>query len=162
MNAKITTIAYGGAFLVLGLLALKLVKDGAQLGQGAAKVAGEVLDAINPTNPDNVFASGVNKVVKTVTGDESATLGSKLFDIFNPSATATAEGITRPTVIGKPAPGAGLPDFASDDWMPAPTPHFDWRQGLADVWMQESTAIAQASRIVNGSGGAAFGLYPRP
>jgi hypothetical protein len=48
---------------------------------GAAKAAGQ---AVNPTNPDNVFHSGVNQVGAAVSGDESFSLGAWIFDITHP------------------------------------------------------------------------------
>jgi hypothetical protein len=58
--------------LVAGAYALKLARA------GAAALGG----AVNPTSDKNVFYSGANAVTRAVTGDDEATLGTKLADFF--------------------------------------------------------------------------------
>lgn len=48
------------------------------------KAAGALGDAINPLNPENVFARSVDALGGTLTGDPSWSLGSWLYDQFNP------------------------------------------------------------------------------
>ena len=45
--------------------------------------AGDVAQAVNPTNPDNVFYEGANSVVVALTGEENETLGGWLYEKFN-------------------------------------------------------------------------------
>lgn len=58
----------------LGLLGLWYTKE------KATEAVKEVGQAVNPVNPDNIFNSGVNSVVQALTGEENATLGSKIYD----------------------------------------------------------------------------------
>lgn len=44
----------------------------------AAAAAGQ---SINPVNPNNIFASGVNNVGEVLTGNENFNLGSWIYDI---------------------------------------------------------------------------------
>ena len=41
-------------------------------------------DAINPVNPENVISQGFNEVVQVVSGQPGTSLGSIIFDLFNP------------------------------------------------------------------------------
>lgn len=64
-------------------IALWLIKGGVVAG---AKAVGT---AVNPVNRDNIFARGVNAVGDVLddgTDDDSFSLGSFLFDVFNPDA----------------------------------------------------------------------------
>jgi len=47
----------------------------------AAESVSEVGQAINPLNNNNIFASGVNSVVQSLTGDENQTLGGWIYDV---------------------------------------------------------------------------------
>ena len=58
---------------VVGLLALWYLKNR----------AGDVAQAVNPTNPENVFYEGTNAVGEALTGDEHFTLGGWLYEKFN-------------------------------------------------------------------------------
>lgn len=46
----------------------------------AVEVVKDAGQAINPVNPDNIFNSGVNSVLQAVTGEEHATLGTKIYE----------------------------------------------------------------------------------
>lgn len=157
MNVKVTTIAYAGAFLALGLLALKLVKDGKALGQGAAAAAGKVLDAINPTNPDNLVASTVNRTVQIVTGEKDATLGGKLAELLNPAVRAADAAMAAPVRLAPKVPTRYIGDLPID---PALDPDASWRDQLAAATREVYTDASD--NIYQGTGGAAFGVYPRP
>jgi len=56
-------------------------------GKKALSDAGQ---AVNPVNPDNIFARGVNRIVQAVTGDPDQTLGGQIFDWVNGTRSATA------------------------------------------------------------------------
>jgi len=69
------------AALVMGAVvigAIYLFKKDISNGVAAAG------DAITPTNPDNIFASGVDAVGEVLTGDDNFTLGGWIYDVMNP------------------------------------------------------------------------------
>ncbi|MDT0603483.1 hypothetical protein [Thalassotalea castellviae] len=45
--------------------------------------AGEVGQAVNPLNNDNIFASGVNSVGASITGNQNWSLGGSIYELFN-------------------------------------------------------------------------------
>lgn len=47
----------------------------------AAKIAAEIIPAVNPANPDNVINGGFNRVTQWLTGDDSWTLGGWVYDV---------------------------------------------------------------------------------
>jgi len=49
------------------------------------ETAGTVGAAITPTNPDNIFNSGVNSVVQTLTNNPHQTLGGWIYDKLHTS-----------------------------------------------------------------------------
>lgn len=57
----------------VGFVALYLVKGEVEDG----------LNAISPTNPDNIFAQGVDSVGAIFSGDENWSLGGWLYDVGN-------------------------------------------------------------------------------
>ncbi|WP_375170086.1 hypothetical protein [Marinobacter sp.] len=66
--------------------------------------AGEVGQAVNPTNHDNVFNRGANKLAQAVTG--KASWGIWLADIINP---IDAEAMKQPiTIVDKQPPEASV------------------------------------------------------
>lgn len=71
-------------------------------GKSAAAAVGTVVDQINPTNPNNAAARTVNAVVQAVTGDPSASLGTKVFEWLNPGTVARESQITAPTPMRSP------------------------------------------------------------
>lgn len=77
-------LGVGAGVVVLGMWAARKVSD------DAGDAVGAVGDAITPTNPDNIFSRGVNAVVDLLDDgqdNDSATLGTKVFDWFNPEAS---------------------------------------------------------------------------
>lgn len=83
-----------------------LTRSGATALVDTAKTIGA---AVDPTNPDNVVASGINKVgsvlVSDGTGpgknaDGSWTLGGWLYDITNPGTAQAVKDATQSTSAG--------------------------------------------------------------
>lgn len=62
---------------VVGVLALWYLKS------KATETVKDVGNAVNPTNPDNVFYEGVNSVGGAVSGDQDFSLGVWLYERFN-------------------------------------------------------------------------------
>lgn len=50
------------------------------LSYKAGEAAKDLGNAINPTNPDNIFYTGVNAVGESITGDEHWTLGAAIYE----------------------------------------------------------------------------------
>lgn len=46
----------------------------------AGEVAGDVVDAINPLNSENIFYSGVNNIGALLTGNDDFSLGAAVYD----------------------------------------------------------------------------------
>lgn len=67
-----------------------------------SKAAPAVAQAINPLNPENVFAGGANAIVASVTGDPHATVGASWWETWNPSAVARE----REAIYGTPQASA--------------------------------------------------------
>lgn len=79
MNARTEAIVYvlaAGLGLYVAYSVFARVKAG----------AGTVLDAVNPASPNNVVAKAADKLVQVITGDPTASVGSKLYDVLNPNA----------------------------------------------------------------------------
>lgn len=66
------TIAIAAGALVLGVWYLK---------KQAGDTVKDAANAVNPTNPDNVFYEGVNSVGSAVSGDEHWSLGSWIYEL---------------------------------------------------------------------------------
>jgi len=49
----------------------------------AREAATAVGDAIAPTNPDNIFAAGVDSFGASLTGNENFKLGGWIYDVFH-------------------------------------------------------------------------------
>lgn len=73
MNTK-TALVLGAAGLLLGYLVYRAAKQGLE---AAAQ-------AINPVSDKNLAYRGVNAVGEAITGDKEFSLGSWLYDVFNP------------------------------------------------------------------------------
>ena len=153
-------LAYAAAIAFAVAVVYQLVKNKKAIATAVTDTAKTVVDAITPTNPDNIIAQGANAVARVVTGgDPGATLGTTLFEKLNPG-TVAAE---RNAAYGTPGPGAATVYPGLDAELRAGAPA-DWRDQLAGAW---ESAVAESAnqnnaraRIVEGEGGAAFGLYP--
>ena len=77
IKADAMIVAGGVALVVIGFAYMK-------------SAAGDALAAaaplVNPTDPNNIVNQGVTGVVQAVSGDPNASLGTKLYDLFHPSA----------------------------------------------------------------------------
>jgi hypothetical protein len=73
---------------------------------------GDVLNAVNPLNRDNVIARGVNDIGGAITNDENFTLGGWIYDVTHPTYDPNA-----------PTPKA-----------PAPVEDQPWWQLIANGW----------------------------
>lgn len=67
-------VAAGATVLVLAYFAEKKVRA----------LSNDVIDAIDPTDPDNIFASGVDNVGASLTGNENFKLGAWIYDVLHP------------------------------------------------------------------------------
>jgi hypothetical protein len=103
-------VAGAASAVAAGVIAWKVWGQGAKVADAVA----DVLDAVNPTNPDNVAAKAVNSVVQAVTGDKDATLGTKIYDVLHPGENAQIQAPPPGTPAtpanvavpgGAPAPG---------------------------------------------------------
>ena len=74
MNLRPDTVA---AITVAGIVVYVLLKREAK---AAAETIGQ---AVNPTDPENIFYSGVSSVGRAVTGDDNWTLGAWIYDVMN-------------------------------------------------------------------------------
>lgn len=57
-----------------------------KLGAAGEKVV-QAANAVNPLNHDNVFAKASNFATVKLTGDQHATLGTKIYDWFHPDTS---------------------------------------------------------------------------
>lgn len=74
-------VAYGAAVLVGGALLYWVAN---KIIDKAAGAAGAVGDALNPTSDKNLYYRGANAAGAAISGDQSWTVGSWLYDVFNP------------------------------------------------------------------------------
>ncbi len=86
----------GAGVALVGLVAAVLI------GKKAAAVAGEVGQAVNPLNHDNVFAAGVNAAGAAVSGDADFTLGGWLYDVTHAPLDLTVKPAPDPFDFGNP------------------------------------------------------------
>lgn len=137
MKVSGSVILYSVAAVALGAGAWYLIRRGAD----ALPSVQEVKDAINPASDKNVVYQGANSLVEWATGNKVDTLGTWL---ASGESNRAGEQAVAPTPIMKP--------------MATPT-----GEGLS---MSEFMANANPVRVgtipIDGSGGAAFGLYPNP
>jgi hypothetical protein len=88
-------------------------------GKSIAGAAGDALNAINPANHSNIFASTADAITQAVTGDPTASLGSKIADIFDTSG-AVATAPTLPANVIKLSDYFATLDQQDADMAPAP------------------------------------------
>jgi uncharacterized protein (UPF0333 family) len=81
------TVIIVGAVTVVSIVAAFLIKKAATAATGAASAAA---NAVNPLNNDNLFATGVNKVVQQATGDNTQTMGGWIYDVTHNAHTSGA------------------------------------------------------------------------
>ncbi len=144
-------IAYLAALAVGAAIVYQVVRQGKAIGKAAGDVARQVVDSINPANPENVVNQAVNKGVQIVTGEKDATLGTKLAEWFNPDVRAADAAIAAP-VVPRVYPGL-------DAELRAGAPR-SWEDDLAYAWEGMFAESSRQGLIYTGPGGAAFGLYP--
>lgn len=96
MNVLNTKAGAYAAMVVVGVAALYFV--GKKLATVGADAAAAVGRAVDPTGDQNLAYRGANRVGEVLTGDSSFSLGSWLYDVFNPTPAAP----TRPTAAGTP------------------------------------------------------------
>lgn len=93
------------ALVAVAVLGLVVWKGLPKLGQAAA-AAGQ---AVNPLNPDNVFASGVNAVGGAIVtdpagpgknADGSWSLGGWVYDVLNPDTAQAVQDMSQPVFTG--------------------------------------------------------------
>lgn len=82
MNIEKVLTSNTGAILTLAVVGVGV----AYYAQRQAKAA---LNAVNPTNGDNIFASGVDKVGAQLTGNENFKLGAWVYDLLHPTVDLT-------------------------------------------------------------------------
>lgn len=75
----------------------------AVLARKASEAASSALEAVSPTNPDNVFYGGVNALGRALSGDPAWTLGGWLYDVTHPSSGLETPVARRRTLSGAPA-----------------------------------------------------------
>ena len=91
---------------VLGSIgAVAAVYLATKAAQGGATLIRSIGDQVDPTNPDNIAAAGINKVGGVLVtdpqgpgknADGSWTLGGWWFDITNPETAQAVKDITKP------------------------------------------------------------------
>lgn len=102
------TMLAGAALLVGGYLLWKASKAAGAAAGAVADAVGNGLQAVNPTNPDNIFAEAVNSAGDAIispdgpgrNADGSWTLGGWVFDIFNPATAQAVKDTTKPVNTG--------------------------------------------------------------
>lgn len=76
----------------LGVVAFVLYKTGKGVANAVPKALGAAGSAINPLNPENIFASGVNAVGAALSGSPGFSLGSWIYDVTHPGESALITG----------------------------------------------------------------------
>lgn len=160
LPASPIAIAYLAALGFGAAVVWQLVKNKKAIAVAVTDTAKGVVEALTPTNPDNIVAQGVNAVARVLTGDPGATVGTSLWEKLNPGAVAAEKA----AIYGDPQKAAPIyPGLDAELRAGAPDAG-DWRDTLAGAW---ESAVAEsanqgraAASIFEGPGGAAFGLYP--
>lgn len=69
----------------------------------AGAVVGKTLATdLNPASQENIVNRAVNSVVQTVTGDSSATLGTKIYDWLHPDENVLRADMTKEIAVDAP------------------------------------------------------------
>lgn len=157
-------IAYLVVLAVVGAGVYQVVRNGKQVKQAAA----DAIDLVNPASQGNIVNRVANKVLQTVTGNDTDTIGTTLARLLNPAVRKADAEIAAAT--GKtPARVLSIPErFIGDLPIDGPAPADDWRAqlearsiGALEIGFQP-LYTASASAGVDGEGGALFGRYPKP
>lgn len=154
---KLAGLWYVAALGAGAWIAYKVAKAAPATIGAAVTAAGDAVrdaaQAVNPLNPDNVFKRGADAVVQSVSGEPAATLGGKVFELFNPKANQAAADLVAPT-MPKAAAGAPwaqwssmVPEPVSDVPLGGPTP-----AGMASQWYSMVPEPVPSEML-----GAAFG-----
>ena len=149
---KVAAVAGAG---YVGWRIVATVRD--KVAAGTA-VAGAVLESakeilttdLNPASDKNVVYRAVNAVGGTVSGDEDFSLGSKLWEVFNPDKVAKENALTAPTPAAAVAPTATVSTQAPKsgasslwDWFPT----YHAVQQMASTAAQSSSLPEQVNNI---------------
>jgi hypothetical protein len=86
MSALKTVLDSKAAMTVFGVVAVSAVLYyvATKVVEKLGGAAGSVANSVNPTSDKNLVYRGVNQVGEVLTGDASFSLGSWLYDKFNP------------------------------------------------------------------------------
>lgn len=97
-NAGFGLVAIGGVVIVGAV-----IYYGYKFVSGTVETAKDVVKKdLNPTSDKNLAYRGVNAVGEAITGDQNFSLGSWLYDVFNPpKPTETSTGKTSVETINK-------------------------------------------------------------
>lgn len=137
MKVPGSVVLYAVAAVALGAGAWYVIRRGA----AALPSVQDVKDAINPASDKNVVYLGANSLLSWATGNTVDTLGTWL---ASGASDRAGEQAVAPTPIMKPmaaATGEGLP---------------------LSEFMSNAIPARVGAMAIDGSGGAAFGLYPNP
>lgn len=158
--ASPVALAYAAALAFGAAVVWQLVKHKKSIVAAVTDTAKGALDAVTPTNPDNIVAQGANAVARVITGDPGATVGTSLWEKLNPEKVAEEKR----RIYGDPQKAAPIYPGLDAELRAGAPDSGDWRDALAGAW---EGAVADSAnqnnaraRIVEGEGGAAFGLYP--
>ena len=143
MKVSGTLVLYAAAALALGGLAFVVIRKGSDLAGAWTEKVDNVAQAVNPTNPDNVFAQGSNTLAQKISGDPTVTFGSWIYDLTHPNANDAVAPTPLPLATVTPSAASVLPMFD------APT-------------LPDFPTVFDKPATFTGPGGAAFGLYPNP
>jgi hypothetical protein len=153
MKVPGSVILYAVAAVALGAGAWYLIRRGA----AALPSVQDVKDAINPASDKNVVYLGANSLVQWATGNTVDTLGTAL---ASGASNRAGDQAVAPTPIMKPMASPTGEGLSVSEFMANANP-----TGVSSA-MAEFMANAIPTRVgaipIDGSGGAAFGLYPNP
>lgn len=164
--SAVRAVAWAAALGAVAYIVYKVARAGgnvsaavADTGRSIAAGAARVAAAVDPTNPGNVFAATANTVTQAVTGDASTSLGSKLYDLFNPGDKAGAIAIA-PTGGARVTADLGVLDREDSD-----LGYFMRLNAANDALEAEDAQLGAAMRFnlsgaVETAGGAYIG-YPQ-
>ncbi len=133
-SGQIKGIAIGAAVLGIGYLLWK-AKD---------TIVNTVTTTLNPASDKNLAYRGVNAVGEAVTGDSGFSLGSYLFDVFNPTAANYDPNANtyRPQITPDPTPGFNpyAPGGTRSDYVTAVAPDSPFDYSL-DAYLRRNGAF---------------------